>query len=72
MAVFRQNCVTCHGANGQLGLNGAKDLTQSVKTKEERIALITYGKGLMTPFGKMLTPEQIAAAADYTLTLKQQ
>ncbi|MEO6759682.1 MAG: cytochrome c [Saprospiraceae bacterium] len=71
MAVFRQNCVICHGADGRLGLNGAKDLSVSILPLEERIQIITQGKNLMTPFGKILSPGEITAVADYTLHLKQ-
>jgi cytochrome c6 len=71
MAIFRQKCVTCHGADGTLGLNGAKDLSQSILPLEERINRITHGKNLMTPFATILSPEEIKAVADYTLTLKK-
>ena len=71
MAVFRQKCVTCHGADGTLGLNGAKDLTQSTLTLEERINLVTNGKKLMTPFVSILSPEEIQAVAEYTQSLKK-
>lgn len=71
MAVFRQKCVTCHGADGALGLNGAKNLSQSVLTLEERINIITNGKKLMTPFGTILSPEEIKAVAEYTQTFKK-
>lgn len=69
-AVFRLYCVTCHGADGRLGMNGAKDLSKSALTLEERVALITQGKGLMTPFGELLSPEEIRAVAEYSLTFK--
>jgi cytochrome c6 len=69
-AIFRQKCITCHGADGKLGLNGAKDITQSKLSHEERIARITNGKGLMTPFGGLLTATEIEAVAAYTLELK--
>ena len=68
-AIFRQYCVTCHGADGKLGLNGAKDLTISTLTLEERINVITYGKKVMTPFNEVLTPEEIKAVAEYTQKL---
>ena len=71
MAVFRQKCVTSHGADGKLGLNGAKDLSQSILPLEERINIITHGKKLMTPFGTLLSPEEIKAVAEYTLTFKK-
>lgn len=67
-AIFRQYCVVCHGADGKLGLNGAKDLTQSTLSLEEKITQITHGKNLMTPFGEILSPEEINAVAAYTHT----
>lgn len=70
-AIFRQYCVVCHGADGKLGLNGARDLSASILTLEERINIITNGKKLMTPFNEILTTEEIRAVAEYTQTLKQ-
>jgi mono/diheme cytochrome c family protein len=69
MAVFRKNCVTCHGSDGTLGLNGAKDLTKSTLSLEDRVNLITNGKKLMTPFKALLSPEEIQAVAMYTQSL---
>jgi cytochrome c6 len=69
MAVFKQYCVSCHGADGKLGLSGAKDLTASTLTLDERVEVITKGRKLMTPFGEVLTPEEIKAVAEYTLKL---
>ena len=69
-AVFEKNCKLCHGADGRLGLNGAKDLTASLLTLEERIQMIAKGKNLMTPFEKILSPQEIEAVALYTLTLR--
>jgi cytochrome c6 len=69
-AIFRRNCTTCHGADGKLGMNGAKDLTQSTMDADSRVAIITNGKNLMTPFKALLKPEEIAAVAAYTMTLK--
>lgn len=71
MAVFRQKCVTCHGADGALGLNGAKNLGESMLTLDDRINIITNGKKLMTPFGTLLSPEEIKAVAEYTQTFKK-
>lgn len=68
--IFKQYCQTCHGADGKLGLNGAKDLSVSALSVEQRIELITNGKGVMTPFRTILTPEQIHAVAEYTQSLK--
>lgn len=70
-AVFRKNCTTCHGASGSLGLNGAKDLATSSLSLDERVSIITEGKKLMTPFGNILSPEEIKAVAEYTVSLKK-
>ncbi|HNE28528.1 MAG: cytochrome c [Saprospiraceae bacterium] len=68
--IFRKYCVACHGADGKLGLNGAKDLTKTALTLEERISLVTKGKSMMTPFGEILNPEEIRAVAAYTETFR--
>ena len=69
--IFKISCSVCHGADGKLGLNGSKDLSVSVLTLEERIALITNGKGVMPAQGAILKPEEIKAVAEYTFKLKK-
>jgi mono/diheme cytochrome c family protein len=68
-AIFTQYCTICHGVDGKLGVNGAKDITGSALTKEERITLITNGKKTMTAFGGILNPDEIEAAALYSMSL---
>jgi mono/diheme cytochrome c family protein len=68
--IFKKYCILCHGVDGKLGLNGAKDITVSQLTFEERVVLITKGKNTMTPFEGILTPGQIRAAATYSMSLK--
>lgn len=68
-SIFRKNCVLCHGIDGKLALNGAKDLTKSVIGEPERIEQITNGKGLMTPFNGVLSAKEIKAVAKYSMTL---
>lgn len=63
--VYKQYCQLCHGADGKLGLSGAKDLSISEIDMEERINQITNGKGMMTPYKDILSKEQIEAVADY-------
>ena len=69
---FKQFCVACHGIDGKLGINGAKDFAQSDLNLEERIEVITNGRGMMTPFKGALKPEQIKAVAEYTIHLGKQ
>jgi mono/diheme cytochrome c family protein len=68
-AIYKKNCVVCHGIDGKLGLNGSKDLTVSQVTEAERIVQITKGKNTMTPFEGILSAEEIKAVAAYTMTL---
>ncbi len=68
---FEQYCKLCHGSDGKLGLNGAKDLTVSVVPLADRIAQVTNGKNLMTPFKDILTESEIKAVAEYSMTLKK-
>ena len=68
--IYKMNCTLCHGANGKLGANGSKDLTASPLGLEERIAIITNGKGAMASYKAILSEDEIKAVAKYTLTLK--
>ncbi len=70
--VYQQFCVPCHGMDGKLGINGARDFAESDLKLEERIEVITNGRGMMTAFKKVLKPEQIKAAAEYTIHLGKQ
>jgi mono/diheme cytochrome c family protein len=68
-AIFKKYCITCHGADGKLKLNGAKDLSISQLSLAEKVIQITKGKNTMTPFEGILSPAEIQAVAEYTLTL---
>ena len=66
---YKQNCIRCHGRNGDMCLYGARNLQQSTMTLDARIALISQGRGRMPAFYPRLTPEQIGAVARHSLTL---
>ena len=68
--IYKQYCVTCHGLYGDMGASGAFNLTTSALTMEERIAVITKGRGAMTPFENLLDADEIEAVAEYSLELK--
>jgi cytochrome c6 len=68
--VFMKYCKLCHGANGKMGLNGAKLLPESTMSLEERITQITNGKGTMQAYKDLLSAEEIKAVAEFTMTLK--
>lgn len=68
--IFESKCQSCHGADGKLGLSGAKDLTQSALSAPQKIDIITNGKKTMAAYKDQLTQEQITAVAEYVQTLK--
>jgi mono/diheme cytochrome c family protein len=63
-ALYGSKCVACHGADGK-GQSamakklGVKDLTASALTAPQMEAIVTSGKGKMTPFGGKLTPAEV-------------
>lgn len=68
--LYKAACISCHGADGKLGVLGARNLSESTMDLSARILLIEKGKAAMTPFEGILTEKQISAVAEYSLTLK--
>lgn len=72
VTVFRDNCMNCHGADGNLGMNGAKRLPESTLTLEERIQVVTEGRNNVMPaFKTLLSEQKIKAAVEYTMQLSK-
>ena len=69
--VFEAKCALCHGVDGKLMLNGAKDLSVSKLTKAETIEMIKSGKGLMPGFKDELNEQQLNALAGYAEGLRK-
>lgn len=70
--IFKSYCVACHGVKGNMGTNGAFDLTRSTLPLPERIEVITNGRNAMTPFKTLLSEEKIKAVAEYVEELRKQ
>jgi len=69
--IYKKNCVLCHGAKGNMGLNGSFDLTTSKLTLEERIEVITSGRNTMMPYKSVLTKNEIKEVSEYIETLRK-
>jgi len=69
--IFKVNCASCHGFTGNLGVNGAKDLTVSTVSMTEAVAQVYHGKGLMTPYKGVLSDVELVAVAKYTESLRK-
>lgn len=63
--LYTMKCGLCHGADGKLMVAGAPDLSKSRLSLDDRIALITYGKGAMPPQRGLLSSSEIKAIAKY-------
>lgn len=63
-------CGLCHGPDGKLMLATAPDLSASRLSLNDRIAIITYGKGTMPPQKDVLTGAEIKAIAQYIETFR--
>ena len=76
--LYKDNCIGCHGpdGSGQTPMGKAQkagDLRSPAvqdQTDAQLNATVTKGKGKMQPFGKKLSPEEIAAVISYIRTLK--
>lgn len=69
--LFSENCAVCHGLNGRgaVKMPNIPDFTDPAfhksRTDEQLIESVTNGKGLMTPFGDVLKPEEIRSLVAY-------
>ena len=69
--IYLKHCKLCHGRDGQRMLGGAKDLSVSMMSLEERMTIISEGKGKMASYTSKLSLEEIEALAMYIETLRQ-
>lgn len=62
-ALYKANCVVCHGNDGKLGLSGAKDLSISTLDLGSIKEMIIHGKGSMP--AAQVSEEQAGLIAEY-------
>ena len=68
--MFEQRCGICHGGDGRTPITGAKNLGESLLTRDEVLNMIMNGKGTMPPF-RYLQADVLDALTDYTLSLRK-
>ena len=69
--LFKQNCSSCHGRKGGLGLAGAANLKKSDIDLNTRVAMIYFGRTTMTAYKGALKDTEIVALANYVKTLRK-
>ncbi|MFZ1687471.1 MAG: cytochrome c [Flavobacteriales bacterium] len=67
--IYGMYCELCHGADGKLGVNGAKDLTQSLLSRDEMLAVVSHGRKTMAAYATVLNAAQIEAVVDHVRAL---
>ncbi|MCH2021429.1 MAG: cytochrome c [Saprospiraceae bacterium] len=68
--IYKVRCVSCHGIDGRMGVNGAILLPDSKLNLEQRINVVTYGRNIMPAFSGLMTKEEIKAVVEFTMTLQ--
>ncbi|WP_226389596.1 c-type cytochrome [Penaeicola halotolerans] len=70
-AIYAQACENCHGADGKKGLYKAAALGASTLSYDEKVTIITNGKGIMPKFGNQLSDQQIMSLVTYIETFEE-
>jgi mono/diheme cytochrome c family protein len=68
--LYGMHCSLCHGKDGGLGLNGARDLRRSMLSVAEMKAIVLNGKGVMMPYKNALTTAEVDAVVAHVRTLR--
>lgn len=70
--IFTTICSSCHGLDGQAGINGAANLAKSNLNEAGMAYMIENGSlsSKMASYKGILSPDEITAVATYAATLK--
>ena len=67
--LYENYCASCHGAEGDAGHSGAKNLKTTSLSPEEQALIISQGKGVMPGFSSLSSGE-VQAIVKHVQTLK--
>ncbi len=71
-ALYFDNCASCHGVDGKLGISGASDLSSSKLGVDEIVSILEKGRKNMPAMKEILGgDEAVAKVAEYTLELRK-
>ena len=70
--LFMNNCASCHGMDGKLGVSGARDLSKSTVSKEEVSTIILKGREGMPPFDYLFKDKrELDAVSEHIISLRE-
>lgn len=58
-SLYTMKCASCHGADGKLGMSGAKDLSKSKITDQQIMCMIQGGQNAMPAFKDIIPDHQL-------------
>lgn len=70
--IYVQNCLRCHGDNGDAGISGAPMLSASSCGDRSLRGTIRNGRNLMPGFKDQLSDQEVTAVAEYVKTLRKE
>lgn len=70
-AVFKANCILCHGEDGTKSMAGATNLATSQIDEATASQVIAIGRNTMQAFNTVLSEQDIKAVSSYIQTLKK-
>jgi len=70
MALYKAQCMVCHGKDGKAKLSGAKDLTLSQMTDPEIRSIVEKGKNAMPPMHDLFNEQEMKALVSYVKSLR--
>ena len=68
--LYQENCVICHGDDGNAGISGATELSKSELSEDSIKYYILQGKNGMPPFSYLFTKDK-KALNDLVLQVKE-
>ncbi len=70
--LYMNNCASCHGTDGQLGLSGASDLSKSkIPVPEIKKILLNGRKGMPVMKEILGTDQNIESVSNYVIELRK-
>jgi cytochrome c551 len=69
-AVFKQNCISCHGVNLEGGVGPNLQKVGTKYSKDQIVGIITNGRGAMPSFKGKISDNEIGALADWLAAKK--
>jgi cytochrome c551 len=69
-SIYKQNCMSCHGNNMEGAIGPSLQKVGGKYNKDQIVAILTDGRGVMPSFKNKLSSNEIISLADWLSTKK--